>query len=65
MSNHHWTLLKSPLAATTITPSSNKSGARQFILANGLGNSNSAEIWITDPTPEITTVTPDRPWTAG
>ncbi len=80
-----------PLAATTITPSSNipvwslgyqapsgnqvnlnykilaaaNSGARQFTLANGLGNSNSAEIWITDPTPEITTVTPDRPWTAG
>jgi hypothetical protein len=41
------------------------SGERQFTLANGVGSSPPVKIWITDPTPEITTVSPDRPWQPG
>ncbi len=45
--------------------SSAPTGERAVTLSNGIGASPPWPIWITDPSPQITSVTPDRPWQPG
>ncbi len=45
--------------------SSAPTGQRAITLSNSVGASPPRSLWITDPSPQIVLVTPDRPWQPG